>query len=97
MTSTLIPLHAKIRAAASAVGKKEHDGPLGALFDLCDPEDRFGADTWEAAESEMQRMAFNTALAKANLRDSDLGALFAGDLLNQCVGSAYGLLDFDVP
>jgi len=23
--------------------------------------------------------------------------MFAGDLLNQCVGSAYGLMDFDVP
>ena len=97
MTKTHIPLRAKIQTAASAVGKKEAAGPLGKLFDLCDPSDRFGADTWEAAESEMQRMALNTALAKASLRDSDIGALFAGDLLNQCVGSAYGLMDFDIP
>ena len=97
MKRTLIPLEAVIRAAASAVGKKEAEGPLGDLFDLRDPDDRFGSTTWEAAESEMQRMAFNAALAKANVTDCGIGALFAGDLLNQCVGSAYGLMDFDIP
>lgn len=92
-----IDLNARVIATGSAVGKKEHDGPLGDRFDLFDPEDKFGMKTWESAESEMQRMAFNTALAKAKLKDSDIGALFAGDLLNQCVGSAYGLLNFDIP
>ncbi len=90
-------LCAHIRSAASAVGKKETDGPLGRCFDLRDESDRFGADTWEGAESEMQRLALNTALGKAALCDGDIGALFAGDLLNQCVGSAYGLLPFDIP
>ena len=92
-----IELNAAIICAASAVGGKELGGPLGGAFDLCDPSDRFGMKTWEAAESEMQRMALNTALAKAGLHDCDVGALFAGDLLNQCVGSAYGLLSFDIP
>ena len=53
--------------------------------------------TWELAESEMQRLAFNTALAKLSLSEQSVGALFAGDLLNQCVSSSYGLLDFDIP
>ena len=97
MAREWIPLDAEVLSSASAVGKKEREGPFGTLFDLCDPDGRFGADTWESAESEMQRMAFQTALAKGGVRDADLGALFAGDLLNQCVGSAYGLLDFDVP
>ena len=92
-----LELHAAIACAASAVGKKETEGPLGKKFDLCDTTDRFGAKTWEAAESEMQRMAFNTAMAKAGVKDCDIGALFAGDLLNQCIGSAYGLLSFAVP
>ena len=92
-----IELNAAVIAAASAVGGKELHGPLGSAFDLCDPSDRFGMKTWEAAESEMQRMALNTALAKSGLHDGDVGALFAGDLLNQCVGSAYGLLSFDIP
>ena len=97
MRKELLELDAQIVAAASVVGKKEREGPLGEKFDLCDPDGRFGRKTWEGAESEMQRLAFNTVLAKAGMRDTDVGALFAGDLLNQCVGSAYGLLDFDVP
>ncbi len=90
-------LNACILASASAVGKKEADGPLGGSFDLCDPDGRFGMRTWESAESEMQRVAFNTVMAKLGIRDRDVDALFAGDLLNQCVGSAYGLLGFDIP
>ena len=92
-----IELNASILSAASAVGRKEKEGPLGDLFDLHDPKDRFGASTWEGAESEMQRRALNTAMGKLGVADKDLDALFAGDLLNQCVGSAYGLLSFDVP
>lgn len=86
-------------AAASAVGNKERKGPIGNCFSIYDEsgEDRFGKDTWEKAESEMQRLALEAALKRAGLQESDIGALFAGDLLNQCVGSAYGLLDFDIP
>lgn len=87
----------RVRAAASVVGKMEKVGPLGAFFDLHDNEDRFGQSTWEKAEAEMQRMALNTALAKAKWQEEQLGAIFAGDLLNQCVGAAYGLKDFRVP
>lgn len=86
-----------ISAAASVVGKCEHQGPLGDCFDIHDTTDRFGKPTWEKAESEMQRLALTTALAKLKLSEADIGALFAGDLLNQCVGSSYGLLDFDIP
>ena len=88
---------AAIVSAASAVGKYEHEGPLGDCFDLHDPTDKFGMNTWERAESEMQRIAFNTALAKASANERDVEVLFAGDLLNQCIGSSYGLLDFDIP
>ena len=45
----------------------------------------------------MQRTALNIALSKAKMKDTELDALFAGDLLNQCVGSAYGLLTFRTP
>lgn len=97
MKQEWIGLRAAFLSSASAVGKKEAEGPLGKEFDLRDTTDRFGKKTWEGAESEMQRLAFNLALAKAHRKDRDADALFAGDLLNQCVGSAYGLLDFDVP
>ena len=89
--------NAAIVAAASVVGKSEYEGPLGELFDLHDSTDKFGMKTWELAESEMQRLAFNTALAKLSISERSVGALFAGDLLNQCISSSYGLLDFDIP
>ena len=89
--------NAAIVSSASVVGKDEREGPLGEYFDICDPTDKFGMNTWELAESEMQRLAFNTALAKLSRDERDVDALFAGDLLNQCVSSAYGLLDFDIP
>ncbi len=84
-------------ACASVVGGHEKEGPIGEVFDLCDPTDRFGKKTWEKAESEMQRLALLNALSKGKLQSSDIGALFAGDLLNQCAASSYGLLDFDIP
>lgn len=86
-----------IISCASAVGKHEYEGPLGEYFDLHDGTDKFGMKTWELAESEMQRLAFNTALAKLSASERAVDALFAGDLLNQCVSSSYGLLDFDIP
>lgn len=81
----------------NAVGEKEYEGPLGSLFDMHDQSDRFGQKTWEEAEGEMLRLAFNIALKKANLTFDDIGALFAGDLLNQCTSSAYGLLGCNIP
>ena len=88
---------AAIVSAASVVGKHELEGPLGECFDLHDPTDKFGMKSWERAESEMQRLAFNMALTKARASERDVELLLAGDLLNQCVGSSYGLLDFDIP
>ena len=80
--------NAAIVSGASVVGKHEYEGPLGELFDLHDNTDKFGMKTWELAESEMQRLAFNTALAKLSVSEQSVDALFAGDLLNQCVSSS---------
>lgn len=81
----------------SVVGKREKDGPLGKYFDYYDKTDSFKSKTWETAESEMQRLALDGALAGIGIDATALGAVFAGDLLNQCTGSAYGLAEFDVP
>ena len=86
-----------IASSASAAGKNEKEGPLGNLFDTVSEDDRFGQDTWEKAESEMQRLALGAALAKAGFDPGSLDAVFAGDLLNQCVASNYGLLSFGIP
>ena len=86
-----------IASTASVVGRKEFEGPIGSCFDLHDLTDKFGIKTWELAEGEMQRIALRTALAKASAEERDVDILLAGDLQNQCVGSGYGLLSFDIP
>ena len=39
----------------------------------------------------------NRALEKAGLSPGDLDYIFAGDLLNQCIGSSFGLREFHIP
>ncbi len=94
-----LPRSVSIISAASVGGVEESKGPLGGSFDVVDAggDDKFGAETWEAAEGEMQRRALATAIGQALLTEHDIDAVFAGDLQNQCVGSNYGLLDFDIP
>ncbi len=96
-SNSIIKLNSAIVSAGSVVGKKEHEGPLGPFFDMYDPEDTFGMDTWEKAEAEMQRLAANSALSKCKLTEKDIDAMLAGDLINQCTSSAYGLLEFNIP
>ena len=86
-----------ILSYASIAGKKEGEGPLGGLFDkvICDSYD--GLDTYEDAESKLQTEAMTIALQKGKLKKSDINYAFAGDLLNQCVGSSFGLKDFNIP
>ena len=86
-----------IFSAACIGGSKEHAGPLGAMLDAYDLTDTFGAPTWEQSEAEMQRKAFAIALQKASRTPQDVDLLLAGDLINQCTSSAYGLLSYDIP
>ncbi len=88
---------AVIISGASAVGGKEFEGPLGACFDFHDPTDSFGQKTFERSEAEMQRLVLASAISRIGAKAGDIDALFAGDLLNQCVSSAYGLLEYDIP
>ncbi|MBE6541342.1 MAG: stage V sporulation protein AD [Ruminococcaceae bacterium] len=85
-----------IISSASVVGKKEKSGPLGHLFDL-GGDDRFGKNSWEKAEAEMQRLSLGIALNKCGLKDENIDAMFAGDLINQCISSSYGLSNYKIP
>lgn len=82
---------------ASVVGKKEGEGPLAAYFDEIHADTRFGQETWEKAESQMQTIALQTALKKGNISSSSVDMLFAGDLLNQCIGTSFAARDTDIP
>lgn len=93
----------KFRSAPAVIGSaavgggKEKEGALGEYFDLCDATDAFGKNTFEKSESEMQRVALALALKKSGTAPDKLDAAFAGDLMNQCTGSSYGLASFGAP
>lgn len=86
-----------IRSFASIVGKKEGEGPLAIHFDQIHEDTTLGEKTWEKAESRLQKDAVNTALGKAKLSPGEIDLLFAGDLLNQCIGSSFGLRELNIP
>lgn len=88
-----------IKTSGSVVGQMEAQGPLGSYFDIKgqDKDDLFGADTWEKAESALQKQAIDVTLQKAELKAEDIRYLFAGDLLGQNIASSFGVMDFDIP
>lgn len=86
-----------IQSCACAAGQKESEGPLGSCFDIVNEDPMFGADTWEAAESNMQKQAATLAVQKAGLKTSDIRLLFAGDLLAQTVASSFGTAGLGIP
>jgi stage V sporulation protein AD len=86
-----------IAAAACVGGKKEGEGPLRKYFDYISTDSRFGAKSWEKAESSMLKMCYGIACDKAKTPPSDIEYVFSGDLLNQCAGSAYAMRDCGTP
>ena len=82
---------------ANVVGKKEGEGPLASSFDYIGTDDTFGESTWEKSESAMQKQALALALNKAGQPASNIDWLFAGDLLNQCIGSSFAARGQEIP
>jgi stage V sporulation protein AD len=95
--SFILPTPVVITHWASVAGKKEKEGPLSNRFDITDEDTLFGQKTWEQGEKRMQQLALQTLMKKAALRPSDLGVVFSGDLLNQCIGSSFTLRNAGVP
>lgn len=58
---------------------------------------RFGTDTWENAESTLQKETAVLAIGKAGLKPSDIRMAFAGDLLAQTIASSFGIADMGIP
>lgn len=83
--------------SASVVGKKEGEGPLRDLFDVILEDDMNGCNSWEEAESTLQRDAVSTLLQKSEIRSENVRYLFGGDLLGQSIASTFGLLSFEIP
>lgn len=86
-----------IHSSVGVVGKKEGEGPLGQCFDKVFNDNMLSQDSWEKAESTLQTTAVDTLLGKMQLRTDDIDVIFAGDLLNQCISSTFGLRGLDIP
>ena len=76
---------------ANVAGKKESEGPLAHTIDTIIRDPYFGEKTWEQAESKMQLIALENLKIKTGILNEDIGVIFSGDLLNQCVGSSFTL------
>lgn len=97
-TGTYLLEHTPSAAAyAAIVGQMEGGGPLGACFDYVEQDSHFGKDSWEQAESELQRRTVEAALKKGGLTPKDADLILAGDLINQCTGTTYGLRGLGIP
>lgn len=86
-----------IISSAAVVGKKEGEGPLGNGFDVIYEDTTLGEETWEKAESAILEKALKLSIEKAGLTPEDISTVFAGDLLNQCMSSCFGIRDMKIP
>lgn len=84
-------------SSASVAGKKEGEGPLGKMFDMVGEDDLFGADTWEEAESTMQKEACLLAMGKAHVSPKQIRYLYGGDLLRQGIATSIGVEGLNIP
>ena len=86
-----------ILSQAAVGGKKEAEGPLGGELDQTFGDTTLGQDSWERAEAQLQKEAAALAMKKAAVSAEEVDFILAGDLLNQCISSTFGLLDFGIP
>ena len=85
-------------AAVAAVGSRlEQEGPLGAEFDRTVEDSSFGEKSWEKAETKMQQLAMELALQKGQTAPGQVDVVLGGDLLNQCIASAYAVRALERP
>lgn len=86
-----------ILATNAIAGSKESQGPLGAFFDETVEDDLWGEKSWEMTESKFMQQTVLSALKKSNVHPADVDYIFAGDLLNQCTSTNYGIRVFSIP
>ena len=82
---------------ACIVGPKEANGPLAKYFDQCLDDEFWGEETWEKAESKIIKETANLVISKSGIPSSKIDYCFAGDLLNQCISSSFGLRESNIP
>lgn len=86
----------RVISSAGVVGRLEGEGPLGKCFDKVFKDTTMGEVCWEKAESDLLSAAIKTALQKGDICEEKIDAIFAGDLLNQCISSAFAVRDINI-
>ena len=87
-----------ILSGASIVGKKEGKVHLALiLIKLVGKIGLFGMDSWEEAESTLQKEAVSMAIGKAGIEKWKLRTIYTGDLLAQSIASSFGIMGFHTP
>ena len=86
-----------ILECASIVGPKEAEGPLCKYFDQTLEDEFWGEKSWEKAESKIIKETVNLVISKSGISNQEIDICFAGDLLNQCISSNFGLRDANIP
>lgn len=81
----------------SIVGPKEASGPLAKYFDKTLEDEFWGEKSWEKAESKIIKENVTMLISKSGINTQDIDCAFAGDLLNQCISSSFGLRDINIP
>ncbi|MCC8073745.1 MAG: stage V sporulation protein AD [Clostridiales bacterium] len=86
-----------ITGHAGVVGKKEGEGPLAEDFDAVFDDTTMGQQSYELAESAMLHDAIIRGLSDADISSKSVDFVLSGDLLDQCMGSAFALKDLEIP
>ena len=86
-----------ITECSSIVGPKESQGPLAKYFDQTLDDEFWGEKTWEKAESKIIKETVTSVINKSGIPSEQIDCCFAGDLLNQCISSSFGLRELNIP
>lgn len=86
-----------IISTGAIVGPKEGEGPLSSYFDLILEDNLAGEESWEKAESRIVKDTMELAIKKAELNVKDIDFVVSGDLLNQSIGSTFGVKSLNIP
>ncbi len=86
-----------IIATSTIAGPKEAEGNIGKYIEKKVNDDTLGEKTYEKAECKMLTYAIEHAIKNSGLKNSDIGLLISGDLLNQIISSSFSARQFDIP
>ncbi|MDR1703419.1 MAG: stage V sporulation protein AD [Clostridiales bacterium] len=86
-----------IISAAAITGPQEGQGPLSRYFDRSTEDMQLGCKSWEQAESRYVEDCIKLAIQKSGLLDTEIDCILAGDLLNQSIGTTFGVRELNRP